>query len=44
MLAIIQGVYKRGLDGNAASAKAVQLGHLARLRAETAWHIVETRL
>lgn len=39
--AIIQGVYKRGLDGNAASATALQLGHLARLRAETAWQIVE---
>jgi aminoglycoside phosphotransferase (APT) family kinase protein len=42
--AIIQGVYKRGLDGNAASEKALKLGHLARLRAETAWHIVETKL
>ena len=39
--AIIQGVYKRGLDGNASSKKAVQPGHLARLRAETAWQIVE---
>ncbi len=39
--AIVQGVYKRGLDGNAASQKAVELGHLARLRAETAWRIVE---
>jgi len=42
--AIIQGVYKRGLDGNAASAKALELGHLARLRAETAWQIVEENL
>ena len=42
--AIIQGVYKRGLDGNAASEKALKLGHLARLRAETAWQIVETKL
>jgi aminoglycoside phosphotransferase (APT) family kinase protein len=42
--AIIQGVYKRGLDGNAASEKALKLGHLARLRAETAWNIVETKL
>lgn len=39
--AIIQGVYKRGLDGNAASEKALKLGHLARLRAETAWQIIE---
>lgn len=42
--AIIQGVFKRGLDGNAASEKARQLGHLARLRAETAWQIVEKGL
>ncbi|MGJ8611948.1 MAG: phosphotransferase family protein [Octadecabacter sp.] len=42
--AIIQGVYKRGLDGNAASEKALKLGHLARLRAETAWQIVEAKL
>lgn len=38
---IIQGVYKRGLEGNAASQKAVKLGHLARVRAENAWRIVE---
>ena len=42
--AIIQGVYKRGLDGNAASDKALKFGHMARLRAETAWQIVEDRL
>jgi len=42
--AIIQGVYKRGLYGNAASADALKLGHLARLRAETAWQIVEDKL
>ena len=41
--AIIQGVYKRGLEGNAASKAALNFGHLARLRAETAWQIVETR-
>lgn len=39
--AIIQGVYKRGLDGNAASDKALKLGHLARLRAETAYSIAK---
>ncbi|MDA8870337.1 phosphotransferase family protein [Rhizobiaceae bacterium] len=39
--AIIQGVYKRGLDGNAASARALKLGHLARLRAEAAYAIIE---
>ncbi|WP_420327743.1 phosphotransferase family protein [Mameliella sp.] len=39
--AIIQGVYKRGLDGNSSSRKALELGHLARVRAENAWRIVE---
>lgn len=39
--AIVQGVYKRGLDGNAASDKALNLGHLTRLRAETAYSIAE---
>lgn len=39
--AIIQGVYKRGLDGNASSDKALQFGHIARSRAETAWRIVQ---
>ncbi|MBU2999750.1 phosphotransferase family protein [Roseovarius nubinhibens] len=39
--AIIQGVYKRGLEGNASSQKALKLGHLARVRAENAWRIVE---
>ncbi|MBU2963183.1 phosphotransferase family protein [Citreicella sp. C3M06] len=42
--AIIQGVYKRGLDGNASSQKALKLGHLARVRAENAWRIVEENL
>ena len=40
--AIIQGVYKRGLDGNASSQKALELGHLARSRADMAWNIVKT--
>jgi aminoglycoside phosphotransferase (APT) family kinase protein len=39
--AIVQGVFKRGLDGNASSEKALKLGHLTRSRAETAWRIVE---
>lgn len=42
--AIIQGVYKRGLDGNAASQKALMLGHMARVRAENAGRIVEQNL
>ena len=39
--AIIQGVYKRGLDGNASSDAALTYGPLARERAETAWELVE---
>jgi len=39
--AIIQGVYKRGLDGNASSSQALTFGDLARERSETAWRIVE---
>ncbi len=42
--AIIQGVYKRGLDGNAASKDALTFGQLARLRSETAWRIVQEKL
>ncbi|MFK7945174.1 MAG: phosphotransferase family protein [Paracoccaceae bacterium] len=42
--AIIQGVYKRGLDGNASSSEAVRFGHFARSRAETAWRIVAENL
>ena len=41
--AIIQGVYKRGLDGNASSKDAVTFGAMARERAETAWRLVEKR-
>ncbi len=41
--AIIQGVYKRGLDGNAASKEALTFGAMARERAETAWRLVEER-
>ncbi len=39
--AIIQGVYKRGLDGNASSETATQYGAIARLRSERAWGLVE---
>ena len=39
--AIIQGVYKRGLDGNAASDEALGFRDMARERAETAWRVVE---
>jgi len=39
--AIVQGVYKRGLDGNASSESARSFGHMCRLRAEIAWEIAE---
>ena len=38
---IIQGVYKRGLDGNASSSKALEYKEAARLRSERAWSLVE---
>jgi aminoglycoside phosphotransferase (APT) family kinase protein len=40
--AIIQGVYKRGLDGNASSDTATEYGEVARLRSERAWRLVES--
>ncbi|SLN33023.1 phosphotransferase [Oceanibacterium hippocampi] len=43
LASITQGVYKRGLDGNASSERALSYGPLARTLAETAWSIVETR-
>jgi len=39
--AIIQGVYKRGLDGNASSDTALQFADVCRARAERAWSLVE---
>ncbi|MEM9621264.1 MAG: phosphotransferase [Pseudomonadota bacterium] len=38
---IIQGVYKRGLDGNASSAKALEYKDHCRSRSERAWSLVE---
>jgi len=38
---IIQGVYKRGLDGNASSSKAIEYKEVARIRSERAWRMVE---
>ncbi len=40
--AIIQGVYKRGLDGNASSKQALDFDGLARERSDIAWALVET--
>ena len=39
--AIVQGVYKRGLDGNASSEKALEYGDECRNRADRAWEIVQ---
>ena len=39
--AIIQGVYKRGLDGNASSDQALMFGDMAKARAATASELVE---
>jgi aminoglycoside phosphotransferase (APT) family kinase protein len=37
--AIVQGVYKRGLDGNASSDRAREYGALVRRRAVDAWRL-----
>jgi aminoglycoside phosphotransferase (APT) family kinase protein len=41
--AIVQGVYKRGLDGNASSEHAHQFGALVRKRADDAWKLAHAR-
>jgi len=40
--AIIQGVYKRGLDGNASSDTAIRFKDACRMRSERAWALVES--
>ena len=39
---IAQGVYKRGLDGNASSETALEYKDKARMRSESAWALVES--
>jgi len=39
--AIIQGVYRRGLDGNASSDTALGFEGYCRARADIAWRLVE---
>ena len=39
--AILQGVYKRGLDGNASSDNALSLGPVARRVAIRAWEVAQ---
>jgi aminoglycoside phosphotransferase (APT) family kinase protein len=43
LAAIVQGVYARGLQGNASSADAILVGKRAALLAQTGWSIVEHR-
>jgi aminoglycoside phosphotransferase (APT) family kinase protein len=41
LAAIVQGVYKRGLEGNASSPEAVTFGEQCRQLSTAAWEIVE---
>jgi aminoglycoside phosphotransferase (APT) family kinase protein len=41
MAAIVQGVYKRGLDGNASSPEAITQGELCRQFATAAWELAQ---
>jgi aminoglycoside phosphotransferase (APT) family kinase protein len=43
LAAIVQGVYKRGLDGNASSTTATGYGDRARVLADLAWSLVKHR-
>jgi aminoglycoside phosphotransferase (APT) family kinase protein len=43
LAAIVQGVYKRGLDGNASSETAKSYGDRARVLAELGWSMVKKR-
>ncbi len=39
--AIVQGVYKRGIEGNASSDRAHQYGAMVRKRADDAWRLAQ---
>jgi aminoglycoside phosphotransferase (APT) family kinase protein len=41
LAAIVQGVYKRGLDGNASSASALKYGPMVHFLAGVAWQLLE---
>lgn len=43
LASIAQGVYKRGLDGNASSEQAMTYGMICQLLAHLAWSMVEKR-
>ncbi len=38
---IIQGVYKRGLDGNASSARALEMGKNVEALSDAAWALIQ---
>ncbi|TDI38026.1 MAG: hypothetical protein E2P02_21575 [Acidobacteria bacterium] len=38
---IAQGVYKRGLDGNASSPRALEMGKKVEALSNTAWALIE---
>ncbi|MBP6011138.1 MAG: phosphotransferase [Alphaproteobacteria bacterium] len=44
LASIAQGVYKRGLDGNASSETAAQFGNTCQFLAEHAWRLANARL
>ncbi|MCW5830328.1 MAG: phosphotransferase [Deltaproteobacteria bacterium] len=44
LAAIVQGVYKRGLDGNASSTKAATYGPIVKFLADAAMHQLKGRL
>jgi aminoglycoside phosphotransferase (APT) family kinase protein len=41
LASIIQGVYKRGLDGNASSAHALSMKDVVTATADTGWHVAQ---
>ena len=41
LASILQGVYKRGIMGNASSTEAVERGRMAREIADLAWNLIE---
>ncbi|MBL4739581.1 MAG: phosphotransferase [Sneathiella sp.] len=43
LAAIVQGVYKRGLDGNASSARATQYGAFAQMLSMLGWSKVQNK-
>jgi aminoglycoside phosphotransferase (APT) family kinase protein len=43
LASIVQGVYKRGLDGNASSTTATKYGNRATAMADLAWSLVKSR-